>query len=181
MKYIFAILLAVLFALPSFAQGVDNCCQVGRACSTDQDWDKGYYDYVNGMCGDGMTSSMSMAAPLKRDGYSFIGSGPGKSQVIQLTPGKWRWSQELQRFGWTRLNEVNASGANHPGGKCLSWPYGWSWYGWSSSWLALPGNWSAEIVVRTNCTARLQFYWNAGFQPEGHSYKVFLKRVDGNF
>ncbi len=180
MKYIFAFLLAALFALPSFAQGVDNCCQIGRACGTDEDWDKGYYDYVNGMCGAGMTSDMSMM-PLERDGYTFVGSGPGKSQVIRLTSGKWSWTQNYSRFAWTRIHQVHETGENHSGGKCLSWPRSWSWYGWSGSWLAIAGPWYREIVVRTNCLVRLEFFWDAGFNPEFQTYKVFLKKIDGNF
>ncbi len=51
MKYIFAFLLAALFALPNFAQtSVDNCCQLGRACSTEEEWDQGWYDFANGLC-----------------------------------------------------------------------------------------------------------------------------------
>ena len=59
MRYVFTLLLAVLFALPALAQmemEVDNCCQTGRACETDAEWVQGYYDYHADMCGDAMMS-----------------------------------------------------------------------------------------------------------------------------
>ena len=59
MRYIFTFLLAVLFALPAFAQmemAVNNCCQMGRACETDAEWVQDYYDYHNDMCEDSMMS-----------------------------------------------------------------------------------------------------------------------------
>ena len=59
MRYVFTLLLAVLFALPAFAQmemGVDNCCQMGRACETDAEWVQGYYDYRGDMCASDMMS-----------------------------------------------------------------------------------------------------------------------------
>ena len=30
---------------------VDNCCQMGRACQTQDDWTQGYYDFKNNQCG----------------------------------------------------------------------------------------------------------------------------------
>ena len=177
MKYIFAILLAVLLVLPSFAQtGVDNCCQLGRACSTDAEWDKGYYDYVNGLC---PAPNMSMSQPLVRDGYTFVGAGASSSQVFRLSPGKWRIRTEMSRRDWTYIRQVTSSGERDHGGKCLAWPQFWSWYGWSADWLGIW--WSSEFVARTNCLVRLEFYHHVSFNPAGETYKAFLKKVDGNF
>jgi len=51
MKPFLVILAALMLALPSFAQsGVDNCCQVGRACHSDADWIQGWHDYQAGQC-----------------------------------------------------------------------------------------------------------------------------------
>ena len=182
MKYIVVFLLAIVFALPSFAQaGVDNCCQLGRACSTDAEWDKGYYDFVNGFC---PAPGAAMSQPLQRDGYTFVGQGVQTTQAILLTPGTWQFSAEYSRFGATLLEHLDASGNPHAGGKCLSWPTAWNWYGSSFSriWIWGSNIYRAPFVVRNNCLIRLKSYHlSNSFNAEYETYKIFLKKIDGNF
>ena len=39
----------LLLTIPAVAQ-VNNCCSVDRQCTTDEEWDKGYYAFQNGQC-----------------------------------------------------------------------------------------------------------------------------------
>lgn len=180
MKYFLVMLLAALFALPSFAQtGIDNCCQVGRACSADDEWVKGYYDYLNGLC---PAPNMSMSQPLQRDGYTFVGSGKTKSQIIRLSPGKWNLQAALSRPAWIFISEVHESGEVNTGGNCLTWNSWWNWYGYSTFDLEFWSGWRrGQFIARTNCLAALHFYYHTSYNPENETYKFYLNKVDGNF
>lgn len=51
MKVSLVLLVSFMTLLPSLAHSnVDNCCQIGRTCATDEDWIQGWHDYAAGQC-----------------------------------------------------------------------------------------------------------------------------------
>ena len=92
MKVIVSILLsfmlAIALAAPSLAQ-VDNCCQIGRTCAADSEWQQGWYDYRSGQCNAPDMPAVELSPATS---YTFSGQGKLATSPFLLTPGKWEIS-----------------------------------------------------------------------------------------
>jgi len=206
MRYVFTLLLAVLFALPTFAQmemGVDNCCQMGRACETDAEWVQGYYDYRSGMCGSDMMSDdmgmmsddmgmmsddMAMMGMSQDVGFTHTFTGKGrvkKSARFTLTPGKWnlnavisdRWAD----IAWVNIVQIDPAGEFNKDGDCLANSRVWTWYGVGYWWLFFPDPGSYVFTVTQRCEAVFQIAHSLNVDTvRDMDWKLFIKKIDSN-
>ena len=119
---VLGLMLIVCGAYFLYAQGTDNCCGIDRQCSTEKEWNDGYWAYQDGQCAAPAQSNAS--APAQSNASASPASSSSGSTASQIdnccfidtqcsTDQEWTdgyWAYQNGQCAAPAQNNVSASG-----------------------------------------------------------------------
>ena len=178
-----SILLAIALAAPSLAQ-VDNCCQIGRTCAADSEWQQGWYDYRSGQCN---APDMPDVELLPATSYTFAGQGRLVTSPFLLTPGQWniRFSSNPPTYLASLIAQIDHLGnyilleEEKRIGACVGYP----WRSQAGSKPSYGGTFFArgDVFITIPCKVELvTFAWNSVEQVRDYTWTFVIRKIDTN-